>query len=81
MHELGYEIGEEIDCISFTMNYTVGLYVICIEIKPTQIPQGKQNEGKIDSNILNDFLKQNMIPKTKEEDIEIKSKSKNGNSH
>ena len=81
MHELGYEIGEEIDYTSFTMNYTVGLYVICIEIKPTQIPQGKQNERKIDSNILNDFLKQNMIPKTKEEDIEIKSKSKNGNSH
>jgi hypothetical protein len=35
MHELGYEIGEEIDYPSFTMNYTVGLYVICIEIKPT----------------------------------------------
>jgi hypothetical protein len=35
MHELGYEIGEEIDYTSFTMNYTVGLYVICIEIKPT----------------------------------------------
>lgn len=81
MHELGYEIGEEIDCISFTMNYTVGLYVICIEIKPTQIPQGKQNEGKINSNILYEFLNENMIPKTNEEAIQIKSKSKIVNSH